>query len=65
MVPMGINYGLTSPPHTVDYGTDLMMRKLNPFLNESLFELPDKLLLIGLGRKKWLFVTCVFLRDSN
>ena len=41
MVPMGIDYGLTSPSHATDKSTELMLRKLGPLLNESLSELPD------------------------
>ena len=41
MVPVGIDYGLTSPSHATDKSTELMLRKLGPLLNESLSELPD------------------------
>ena len=36
MVPVGIDYGLTSPSHATDKSTELMLRKLGPLLNESL-----------------------------
>ena len=40
MVPVGIDYGLTSPSQATDKSTELMLRKLGPLLNESLSELP-------------------------
>ena len=40
-MPVGIDYGLTSPSHATDKSTELMLRKLGPLLNESLSELLD------------------------
>ena len=35
MVPMGIDYSLTSPSHATDRSTELMLRKLGPLFNVS------------------------------
>ena len=53
MVPVGINYGLTSASHATDKSTELMLRKLGPLLNESLSDLPNSCW-VGPGEKKWL-----------
>ena len=66
MVPVGIDYGLTSPSHATDKSTELMLRKLGPLLNESLSELPDSCWLDLERRNGFLqHIPCMFYRGSR
>ena len=64
MVPVGIDYGLTSPSHATDKSMEL--RKLGPLLNESLSELPDSCWLDLARRNGFLqHIPCMFYGGSR